>query len=267
MAEVFDALPPATEWRVPQQWQAVDFISDLHLSEALPRTFEAWAAYMRGTVADAVLILGDLFEFWPGSDAVQMPFEARCAQVLRDAARQRHVAVMIGNRDFLLAPEMLQGLGVHALADPTLLRAWQDHTLLLTHGDGLCLDDVAFQKFRAFTRNRDAQAAFLARPLAERVRMGVEGRHASEAGRSQTPPPGGWPDLHFAASVACLQAAGAHTMVHGHTHRPGASTLAPGFERQVLSDWDLDAGAPRAEVLRLRRDGLVRLSPDAATRA
>ena len=267
MSAIPSALPLATEWQVPAHWQAVDFISDLHLSAALPRTFEDWAAYMRGTAADAVLILGDLFEFWPGSDAVQMDFEARCAEVLRETARERHVAVMIGNRDFLLAADMLRGLGAHPLADPTLLRAWQQPPLLLTHGDGLCLSDVAFQKFRAFTRNPQAQVAFLAKPLAERVRMGVEGRHASEAGRSQEPPPGGWPDLDVDAAVACLQAAGAATMVHGHTHRPGQSTLAPGFERQVLSDWDLDDAQPRAEVLRLRRDGLERLSPDAARRA
>jgi UDP-2,3-diacylglucosamine hydrolase len=267
MSAVPTVLPPATEWVVPAHWQAVDFISDLHLSAALPRTFESWAAYMRSTAADAVLILGDLFEFWPGSDAVQMDFEARCAEVLREAALQRHVAVMIGNRDFLLAADMLRGLGAHPLADPTLLRAWTQPPLLLTHGDGLCLSDVAFQKFRAFTRNPQAQVVFLAKPLAERVRMGVEGRHASEAGRSQEPPPGGWPDLDVDAAVACLQAAGAATMVHGHTHRPGRSMLAPGFERQVLSDWDLDNAQPRAEVLRLRRDGLERLSPDAARRA
>jgi len=69
-------LPPATEWVAPDAWQSIDFISDLHLSNALPRTFEAWASYMQGTVADAVVILGDLFEFWPGSDASQMEFEA-----------------------------------------------------------------------------------------------------------------------------------------------------------------------------------------------
>ena len=93
----------------PQAWQAIDFISDLHLSDALPRTFEAWAAYMRGTTADAVFILGDLFEFWPGSDAVQLDFERRCIEVLRAAARQRSVALMVGNRDFLLTPALAAG--------------------------------------------------------------------------------------------------------------------------------------------------------------
>ncbi|HPO20556.1 MAG TPA: UDP-2,3-diacylglucosamine diphosphatase [Rubrivivax sp.] len=257
-------LPRAAEWVVPQTWRAVDFISDLHLSAALPHTFEAWSVYLKATRADAVVILGDLFEFWPGSDAVQLDFEARCMQVLRDAAAQRHVALMVGNRDFLLEPSLLQRLGVHWLADPTLLRAWQRHALWLTHGDALCLDDVAYQRFRTLVRDPQTQAAFLARPLAERVRLGAEARHASEAGRRRTAPPGGWPDLDLAACVECLRRDGAHTMIHGHTHRPGASALAPGFARQVLSDWDLDEPSPRAEVLRLSRDGLARMAPAAA---
>jgi UDP-2,3-diacylglucosamine hydrolase len=260
-------LPPATEWLAPDDWQAIDFISDLHLGDALPRTFEAWASYMRRTVADAVVILGDLFEFWPGSDAVQMDFEARCIQVIRDAARQRHVALMIGNRDFLLTTEFLQGIGVHPLTDPALLRAWRQPPVLLTHGDALCLDDVAYQQFRAWTRNPATQSDFLARPLAERVKLGAGIRHASEAGRRQAPPAGGWADLDPAAAVACLQAAGASRMLHGHTHRPGPSQLAPGFEREVLSDWNLDDAPARAEVLRLRRDGITRLASEAAAQA
>jgi UDP-2,3-diacylglucosamine hydrolase len=260
-------LPPATEWLAPDGWQAIDFISDLHLGDTLPRTFEAWASYMQATVADAVVILGDLFEFWPGSDAVQMDFEARCAQVLRDAASRRHVALMVGNRDFLVTAEFLQGLGVQPLTDPTLLHAWNQPALLLTHGDALCLDDVAYQQFRAWTRNPGTQADFLARPLAERVKLGAGIRHASEAGRRQTPPAEGWGDLDPAAAVSCLQAAGATRMLHGHTHRPGPSQLAAGFAREVLSDWNRDDAPVRAEVLRLRRDGISRLAPEAAAQA
>ena len=254
-----DALPAATEWLAPAGWQAIDFISDLHLSAALTRTFEAWSDYLQRTPADAVLILGDLFEFWPGSDAVQLPFEAHCAEVLRDAARRRPVGVMVGNRDFLLAGELLQGLGLQALPDPTLLHAGP-HRLLLTHGDALCLDDRPYQQFRAWTRSPATQREFLARPLAERVQLGAQVRHASEAGRQNKAPAEAWGDLDAAACVACLQAAGATTMVHGHTHRPGHSVLAPGFDRQVLSDWDLDDTPARAEVLRLRHDGLHRLA-------
>ncbi len=267
MSAAPSVLTPAMEWVAPDDWQVIDFISDLHLSDALPRTFEAWAAYMQGTVADAVVILGDLFEFWPGSDAVQLDFEARCIRVIRTTAGQRHVALMVGNRDFLLTPQFLRDIGVQPLTDPTLLRAWHQQVLLLTHGDALCLDDVAYQQFRAWTRNPATQADFLARPLAERVKLGVGIRHASEAGRRQAPPAGGWADLDRAAAVACLRSAGAIHMLHGHTHRPGHSALAPGFDRQVLSDWDLDDVPPRAEVLRLSRDGVVRLAPQAATAA
>jgi UDP-2,3-diacylglucosamine hydrolase len=263
MAAAAGLLPPATDWVAPDAWVAIDFISDLHLSEDLPRTYEAWSAYLRSTPADAVVILGDLFDFWPGSDAAQMDFERRCLQQLHETALRRHVAVMVGNRDFLLTPTLLREIGAHALADPTLLRAWGRSTLL-THGDALCLADVAYQKFRAWARDPVTQADFLAKPLPERVKVGAKIRHASEAGRGQAPPPGGWPDLDAGAAVACLQAAGAATMVHGHTHRPGHSALAPGFDRLVLSDWDLDDALPRAEVLRLRRDGFVRLEPEAA---
>jgi UDP-2,3-diacylglucosamine hydrolase len=269
VADARGALPAAAVWRAPDTWQAIDFISDLHLSAGLPRTFDAWSAYLRGTAADAVVILGDLFEFWPGSDALQMAFESRCFDLLRDAAQRRHVALMVGNRDFLLTPALLREHGLHPVADPTLLQAF-DRRVLLTHGDALCLADVAYQQFRAWARDPATQADFLARPLAERVQVGAQVRHASEAGRQQ-PPPGGWPDLDAAAAAACLQAAGAATMVHGHTHRPGDSMLAPGFERHVLSDWFLDAtagdDAPRAEVLRLRAGGFMRLAPQAAAAA
>lgn len=259
-------LPVATELPVPAAWSAIDFISDLHLSDALPRTFEAWAKYMDQSLADAVFILGDLFEFWPGSDAVQLSFEQRCIQVLADAARRRFVALMVGNRDFLITPELLRGIGVHPLPDPTLLH-FAAHRVLLTHGDALCLSDTAYQQFRAWARNSATQQDFLARPLAERVALGASVRHASEAGRRQAPPPGGWADLDADAAVACLQAAGAVRMVHGHTHRPGNSQLAPGYDRLVLSDWDLDGdAAPRAEVLRLGQSGFARLAPEAACR-
>jgi UDP-2,3-diacylglucosamine hydrolase len=187
-----------------------------------------------------------------------MAFEGRCAEVLSESARRRPVGVMVGNRDFLLTGELLQGLGLQPLSDPTLLLAGP-HRLLLTHGDALCLDDRPYQQFRAWTRDPATQREFLARPLAERVQLGAQVRHASEAGRQNKVPAEAWGDLDMAACVACLQAAGAATMVHGHTHRPGPSTLAPGFDRQVLSDWDLDDAPPRAEVLRLRLDGLHRL--------
>jgi UDP-2,3-diacylglucosamine hydrolase len=62
-----------------------------------------------------------------------------------------------------------------------------------------------------------------------------------------------------AMAVAWMHQAGCRSLVHGHTHRPGTEVLAPGYTRYVLTDWDLRATRPRAEVLRLTRDGFTRL--------
>jgi UDP-2,3-diacylglucosamine hydrolase len=239
----------------PPSWRAIEFISDLHLSAAVPRTFDGWAHYLESTDADAVFILGDLFEAWVGDDARFDGFERRCADLLADAARRRTVGFMAGNRDFLVGHELLDEAGVLTLPDPTLLLAWH-HRVLLTHGDALCLADVDYQRFRAQVRNADWQADFLSRPLAERQRLARSMRDASEQTQRQQPT---WSDVDAGAAVALLRDAGASVMVHGHTHRPGSEQLAPGFTRHVLSDWDLDTEPARAEVLRLVPSGFERV--------
>ncbi|MDP1649927.1 MAG: UDP-2,3-diacylglucosamine diphosphatase [Rubrivivax sp.] len=257
--EAVGALPAYFEFVAPRDWKAIDFISDLHLCEALPRTFQAWSAHLRHTPADAVLILGDLFEAWVGDDSHTLPFERRCLEVLADAASHRTLAFMVGNRDFLLGTAMLRASGMMGLPDPTLLEAWGQR-VLLSHGDALCLDDRPYQEFRAEVRSAPWQQAFLARPLAERRALAAEMRRMSSTrhrfdGDSAA-------DVDAAAAVRWLHAIGAAEMVHGHTHRPGSNALAPGFKRHVLSDWDLDT-ADRAEVLRLTRKGFERIGPAA----
>ncbi len=252
-------IPPFFQYDAPADWRAIDFISDLHLSEALPRTFEAWSRHLRTTTADAVFVLGDLFEVWVGDDARQRPFERLCADVLADAASRRVVAFMAGNRDFLVGHAMLQECGVTALPDPTRLVAW-GQSVVLSHGDALCLADKPYQAFRAEVRSVQWQAGFLARPLAERLAIAADLRRQSQDRRRFDGAADA--DVDPAAAVLWLHALGSAELVHGHTHRPGSSALAPGFKRHVLSDWDLDQGQ-RAEVLRLTRQGFERLPPAA----
>lgn len=261
--QALPALPPLYQWQAPSDWRRIDFISDLHLSAASPRTFDAWAAHLRYTPADAVLILGDLFEWWVGDDQREQPFEAQCVQVLADAASRRQIGFMAGNRDFLLGEPMRSACGLMALPDPTVLDAW-GRRLLLTHGDALCLDDQAYQQFRALSRQPAWQREFGALPLPERVRQAAQARRESDARRQGQPfDPALWADVDGAAAVSWLHATGSAELVHGHTHRPGSEVIAPGFTRHVLTDWDLDHAPPRAEVLRLTRAGLVRVPPSA----
>lgn len=258
-----EAAPAATEFVAPPAWACIDFVSDLHLAADMPRTLTAFAAYLRGTSADAVFILGDLFELWVGDDARREPFAERCVQVLARASARRHLAIMGGNRDFLMGEALLADCGAHALPDPTLLVAFGQQ-VLLTHGDALCIDDRAYQAFRRQVREPAWLRGFLARPLAERLALAREIRKASDTRRQFDGE--GSADVDATTAMALMRASGAATLVHGHTHRPGSETWSGGFVRHVLTDWDLDAGA-RAEVLRLSAAGFRRIAPQAAPAA
>ncbi len=256
-------MPAFPELTAPTSWHTVEFISDLHLQPGEPETFAAWQRYLRESAADALFILGDLFEAWVGDDA-PLPaspdgrpnFEARCAAVLRDAAAQRSIFFMHGNRDFLVGPAFLASVGVTMLDDPTVL-SFAGHRWLLSHGDRLCLDDHDYLAFRAQVRTAAWQQAFLAQPLAARREAARRMRAESQAHQRQVVTHA---DVDAQAATDWLQQADAQTLIHGHTHRPAVHPLPGGRQRVVLSDWDGAARPPRGEVLRLTRDGLARLA-------
>jgi UDP-2,3-diacylglucosamine hydrolase len=253
-------LAQPVRFELPAAWRAVDFISDLHLDPSHPRTVEAFERHLMQTPADAVFLLGDIFEAWVGDDAADEAgsFEQQCAQWLRAAAARRTLAFMAGNRDFLVGAAFLGATGLQRLDDPTLATGW-GQALLLTHGDALCVADTEYQRFRAMVRNPEWQRPMLQRPLAERRAIARQMRQMSEPGR-----PEDGADVDTATAAAWLREAGSRLMVHGHTHRPGAVDLGDGLRREVLSDWDLDGPHPRAEVMRWSAAGLQRLSPAAA---
>jgi UDP-2,3-diacylglucosamine hydrolase len=253
-----DSLRASREIVAPADWLRIDFISDLHLADDTPRGFAAWREYLLNTSADAVFILGDLFEAWVGDDSRFEGFEARGAAVLTEAATRRKLFFMVGNRDFLIGTEMLAACGVESLPDPTVLSAFGER-VLLTHGDAWCIGDVPYQQFRAQVRNPAWQAQVLARPLAERRLMARSLRSESE--RAAAAHQGEWFDVDASMALHAMATNGTPTLVHGHTHRPATETLAPGHVRHVLSDWELDHGSSRrAEVMRRQAGRWTRLA-------
>lgn len=246
------------ELAAPATWRAVDFLSDLHLEPSQPATVQALRQYLDTTPADAVFLLGDLFEVWVGDDAITEPgsFEGACCDWLSRAAHTRPLYFMHGNRDFLVGKGFTGRTGIAVLADPTVLtfagRRW-----LLSHGDALCLGDVDYQRFRALARDPHWQAQLLARPLHERRAQGRSARSESEARKQAGTAV--YADVDAAAAVQWLHSAQAQALIHGHTHLPADHVLAPGLTRHVLTDWDLAAAPPRAGVLRLTSQGLQRL--------
>ena len=252
-------MPSFKEWIAPTSWTRIEVISDLHLSAQAPRTVDAWEQYLRATSADAVFILGDLFEAWVGDDCRHLSFESHCVEVLAKAALSRTLAFMAGNRDFLVGPEMLSACGMQRLEDPTVLVAFGER-YVLTHGDTLCLADTEYQEFRLRVRDPAWQREVLARPLVERHALAHKLRVGSIE-RQLERGDGDAVDIDTPTALEWLERAQAPVMIHGHTHRPATHTISPGRVRHVLSDWSLDHGEPfRAEVLRIDAGGLTRLA-------
>lgn len=250
------AVPAVAELAIDAGWTRIEFISDLHLRAEEPATVQAWQRYLQCCNADALFILGDLFELWIGDDAAG-DFELGCADALRAAARVRPLFFMHGNRDFLVGSQFLDSCGIKLLTDPTVL-GFAGQRWLLSHGDALCLDDTEYLAYRRQVRDPLWQRDFLARPVTERRAIAQAIRVHSETRKRVE----GYGDVDADAVRRWLQAAQATTLIHGHTHRPADHDLGEGLRRVVLSDWDAQARPPRAEVLRLDGSGrLERMAP------
>lgn len=242
------------ELHAPAHWQVVDFISDLHLQASEPQTLQAWEHYLAGTCADAVFILGDLFEVWVGDDGLEggdedARFEQHCVDILRAAAARHALYFMHGNRDFLFGHAAAHAARLTLLDDPTVL-VFGEQRWLLTHGDALCLDDRDYLQFRAQVRSLDWQQAFLAQPLAQRRAIARNLRLESEQRKRSGM---AYADVDPALAREWLRTAAAPNLIHGHTHKPADHVMGSGLQRHVLSDWDAAAQPPRAQVLRLLR--------------
>jgi len=219
------------------------FISDLHLCDERPETLRAFVGFVRGPArdADALYILGDLFEYWAGDDD-DAPLNRLVAQELAAlAAARTAVFFMAGNRDFLLAERFAETARLQLLDDPTLVRL-DGRPLLLTHGDALCTDDTAYQAYRRQVRDPAWQRLFLARPLIERKAF-IDGlRQRSIAAKAEKA--ADIMDVHRDAVAALLRAHDLPTLIHGHTHRPARHIhVVDGqrCERWVLADWSDEA--------------------------
>lgn len=259
--------------RAPTDWRTVDFISDLHLQISQTATLAAWQHYMAHTPADALFILGDLFEVWVGDDITHTPttadgaFALRCQYLLQATTQRLPVYFIHGNRDFLLGEAFAQNCGMTLLGDPSVLE-FDGQRWLLSHGDALCLGDVDYQKFRQLVRSQTWQTEFLAKPLSERQAIAQSLREQSQLLKATG---ASYADADTSMTRQWLQTTQTTTLIHGHTHHPadhslGHSPTGTALHRLVLSDWDAHAIPPRLEVLRLSRgDKPKRLNIDQAT--
>ncbi len=221
------------------------FISDLHLDESRPAVTALFLDFLRkrAAQAEALYILGDLFEAWIGDDDEGAhPRQVIAAlRALSDAGVP--VRIMRGNRDFLLGPRFAGQCGATLLDDPAVVHLSGEDTLLM-HGDTLCTDDRDYQQFRSVVREPAWQQAFLARPRAERAVLAREARDASR--HATAGKPYAIMDVNQQAVLAALRAHGVCRLIHGHTHRPAIHRFecdGQPAERIVLGDWHQQGSA------------------------
>ena len=216
------------------------FISDLHLTAERPEANERFIAFLerKARTAEALYILGDFFEYWVGDDDLGEPFNAVIAGLLAGIARHGvPLYLMHGNRDFLIGERFCAATGARLLPDPSVHEI-QGVDTLLVHGDTLCTDDVEYQAWRRRARDPAFQAAFLAKPLAERRRAVLEMRETSR--RVVQEKTADIMDVNDDAVRQALRSHGVRRLIHGHTHRPGRHALevdGERCERWVLPDW------------------------------
>jgi UDP-2,3-diacylglucosamine hydrolase len=212
------------------------YISDLHLHEERPAANERFFRFVEEDAAgaDALYVLGDLFEYWIGDEDLDTPFNGVVVSFFQRLARAgTRLYFMHGNRDFLLGDRFAKATGGELLPDPSV----KDDTLLM-HGDTLCIDDADYQKWRRTARDPEWQRGFLAKSLDERrgVVHGLRAKSKEVIGAK----PADIMDVNEDAVREALRRHGVARLIHGHTHRAGMHRLEVDgrpCERWVLPDW------------------------------
>lgn len=215
------------------------FISDLHLDRERPEILSLFVDFLatRATDADALYILGDLFEYWIGDDDPPGPLGPALDGLRQLTSRGVPVYFMHGNRDFLIGDGFVSRTGVQLLDDPTVIDLYGIPTLLM-HGDSLCIDDVGYQALREQLRNEEWQAEFLARPLETRRAYAQDLRDRSRAATAEKAET--IMDVNRREVIDTMRMHGVARLIHGHTHRPAVHPFELGdrpAERIVLGDW------------------------------
>ncbi|MEM9058461.1 MAG: UDP-2,3-diacylglucosamine diphosphatase [Pseudomonadota bacterium] len=236
------------------------FISDLHLEADRPDITDQFLAFLDGEAraADALYILGDLFDAWIGDDdpAEHVRRIIDALRALVDGGTPGFF--MHGNRDFLIGARFAQESGFTLLDDPTVLTLYGERVVLM-HGDTLCTDDTEYQAFRRMVRDPAWQAKMLALPVAQRRALAAQARSASSTALAGKPD--AITDVNADAVGAAFVSAGTALLLHGHTHRPAVHeltvdgrvctriVLGPWYEQGSVVRWD-EAGYALCELPR-----------------
>lgn len=216
------------------------FISDLHLQAERPDITRAFLDCLttRAKQVDELYILGDFFEVWLGDDDPN-PLAKQVSAALRELAAQGvKIFLMHGNRDFLLGKRFCRESACTLLPDPCVV-SLNGESVLLSHGDGLCIDDIGYMRLRRWLRNPLSRFVLRNLPLHWRYRIGRKLRNESQTRTRQKATD--ITDVNTDEVIRRMRQHGVLRLIHGHTHRPAVHSLTidgQPAQRIVLGDWD-----------------------------
>ncbi|WP_439240136.1 UDP-2,3-diacylglucosamine diphosphatase [Lonepinella sp. BR2474] len=227
------------------------FIADLHLSENRPDLTALFVDFMQQQApkAEALYILGDLFDFWIGDD--ERSDLIRLVQNHIRAMTQQGIPCyfICGNRDFLLGQQFAKTCGLQRLPDYQVIDLYGTQTLIC-HGDTLCIDDEKYQQFRRKVHQKWRQRLFLCLPLKLRLKIAENIRAKSKADKQQKPVE--IMDVNPEFTLQIMQQFAVTRLIHGHTHKQHIHQITPQYERIVLGDWDKTASVLEVNELGVR---------------
>ena len=215
------------------------FISDLHLSPTTPTLNQLAVDFLKtkATQCDELYLLGDVFNVWLGDDLIADEFLPFIEQLQQLANSGIKTYLMVGNRDFMMGKSFAELIGAQLLADDHIIDLYGTKTLLL-HGDTLCTDDIAYQRYRLWSRNKLLQWLFRKMPLKYRQCFADNIKQKSNAQKQAKSAM--IMDVNAAEVSRVMTKFDVQQLIHGHTHRPAIHTLEIAGKpatRIVLGDW------------------------------
>ncbi len=237
---------------------SVYFASDIHLDPSRSETYEKFMDFLHAIQPNAseLYILGDLFEYWIGDDGIDLLGHRPIVEAFNKMATcGTRISIMHGNRDFLIGRRFANEIQATIIPDPSAILIG-DKSILLTHGDSLCTDDIDHQRFRETVLSDEWQKTFLNLPISERQNRATEMRARSKQRWKINPPK--VTDVNLRALCSAMRASKVRKIIHGHTHKPAIHQFELDGEkavRYVLGDWDSGYDA----IVKINSDGKIEL--------
>jgi UDP-2,3-diacylglucosamine hydrolase len=215
------------------------FVSDVHLDVKRPIIIDLFNQFLlkRAIHADALYILGDLFEYWIGDNAPYQEYQSTFSALKKVSETNTPVYFLHGNRDFLVAKKFASQTGITLLTEEHVANIYNQNILLM-HGDTLCIDDIAYQRFRKKAHNKWLQWIALRLPISTRQSLAQLLRDTSTQATAEKH--ADIMDVNQSAVEAAMLRNKTKTLIHGHTHRPGIHDFeinTETYKRAVLGDW------------------------------